>query len=250
MMKEPCKTRTCWKREARAIKTFLIAVLLTASVGCASHAVNRMAPEFGAMPIRSVEGNIHVAADPYIEAERQTSLFEADLGKCGVLPVRVMVRNAGERAVWLRCTEVTLELQDGKRLAALDVFTLGRCGSTQAAGEQPSLVTPPTQPMWGLGPQAGSLAGLIGAAAGLAGYAAAESGARDPRVANYQRNELRGALLRKNDATHGFVFFSLAADEPAPERAELVLRLHDVADESSFAIRLPLAGSFLRRERP
>jgi hypothetical protein len=100
--------------------------------------------------------------------------------------------------------------------------------------------------MWGLGPQAGSLAGLIGAAVGLASYASAESGARDPRVANYQRNELRGALLRQHDSTHGFVFFYVPSEKQMTETVELIVRLHDAEDESSIAVRVPLTGPLLK----
>ncbi len=214
-------------------------VLLIISGGCASYTAKRMpAPQFSAMAVRYTEGDIRIGADPYLDADRQTAAFDVDLSKCGVLPIQLFVQNQGERALWVRPTEVKLDFADGTQISPIDVFTVGRCGKVGPGGEQASLITPPTQPMYGLGPQAGAAAGLFGVLIGVTSLAVAETGARDPRVVNYRENELRGALLRKNDSTHGFVFFYAPSDKQLSNSADLVVRFNDAADESSFTVRL------------
>jgi hypothetical protein len=194
-----------------------------------------------------MERDIRIGVDPYIETERQAAVFDIDLGKCRVLPIQLLVQNQGQRALWVRSTEVRLDFTDGTQLRPIDVFAVGRCESAGAAGEQPSLITPPTQPMWGLGPQAGAVSGLVGAAVGVTSFAIAEGSVRDPRTADLQRKELRGALLRQNDSTNGFIFFYIPLDKQLPDNAELVVQLHDILDESSFAVRLPLTQLILRK---
>ena len=98
--------------------------------------------------------------------------------------------------------------------------------------------------------QAGSMVGLIGAAVGVASLAAAEAGVKDPRIAHYQRIELRGALLRQHESTHGFIFFHIPPDRQFPDAAELVVRLNDAVDESSLSVRLPLSGLILQTGSP
>jgi hypothetical protein len=93
------------------------------------------------------------------------------------------------------------------------------------------------------------MAGLIGAAVGVASLAAAEAGAKDPRIAHYQRIELRGALLRQHESTHGFIFFYILPDKQLPDTAELVVRLNDAVDESSFSVRLPFSGLICKPDR-
>lgn len=192
----------------RRFQILFCSVLLITSGGCASYTAKPVpVPEFGAMPVRYMERDMRIGVDPYIEIERQAAVFDVDLGKCRVLPIQLLVQNQGQRAVWVRSTDVRLNFADGTQLSPIDVFTVGRCGSPGTVGEQPSPVTPPTQPMWGLGPQAGALAGLVGAAVGATSLAIAEGSARDPRTADLQRKELRGSLLRQNNSTNGFIFF-------------------------------------------
>ena len=235
----------------RRLGILICSVLLAVSSGCASNAAKPVPlPEFSAMPARCTQGDVQLGGDAYAQSDRQAAVFDAELGKCGVLPIQLVVQNMGQRAVWVRSTEVRLDFADGTELSPIDVFTVGRCGSALAAGEQPPPIVAPTHPMWGLGPQAGSMAGLIGAAVGVTSLAAAEAGAKDPRVAHYQRIELRGALLRQHESTHGFIFFHIPQDKQLPDTAELVVRLNDAVDESSFSVRLPLSGLILQAGSP
>ncbi len=226
-------------------------VFFAVSSGCSSYTPKPLPTvEFSSIPVQYTEGDIQLGAEVYVQLDRQTAVFDAELSKCSVLPVRVLVRNLGQRAVWVRSTDVELDLPDGPQLTPIDVFTVGRCGETLARGEPPTPIIAPPAPLWGLGPQVGAVSGLIGATIGLGSLAVAEASVNNPRIAHYQKIELRAAVLRQNESTHGFVFFYVPPDNQLSDTAVMNVRLHDAEDDSSFSVRLPLSGLRFETQSP
>ena len=226
----------------------ILCITFVIFLGCASY-TTIPAPEMTAMPMRHATDAILMGIDPWSEKERQAIAFHADLSERGVLPIQLLVQNKGTKAYWVRPTEMTLEFSDGTQVRPIDVFTVAYLLSNKADIEESTILTPRPEPMWGLGPQAGAAAAFGAIVIGAGSFAIAELSARDPRLPDYMAKELKGSVLTENQAIHGFIFFYVPKNKRS-ERADLLLRINNMIDETNVAVRVPLSSLGVRRESP
>lgn len=196
--------------------------VLVAFSGCASHTPSSMpVPKAGAMLAWRTEGSVAIGADPYVEKDRQKAIFDGDLAAAGVLPILVLIRNEGSRVRFVRASTITLTLPDGGEL--------GPVGTTAVVAKMESAA----------GVIGSTIAfGIIGAL--VAG--GAQDKARASRLADYQSKQLQTVKLRKGESTHGFVYFIPPPGTAFFTEATLAVKVVDVEDFASFAVRLPLSG--------
>jgi hypothetical protein len=205
----------------RQILALGLSVLLTMS-GCASYTPSSAPiPKAGSLPFSRVEADVEAGADPHVQPDRQSAVFDADLAGAGILPIQVFARNQGTRRVLVRRSDITLALPDGRQLSS--------AGASAAAAKMESI------------------GGVVGAsiAFGLIGFLVAsnaEEKARAARLADYRSKELQDVALGKDESARGFVFFIPAEGTPSFDEATLMVRCVDVEDASSFVIPLSLTG--------
>ena len=183
-------------------------------------------------------GEITFEAYPFIQTDRQKKVFGDDLWSLAVLPVHVTVRNHGEGPVPIEVRHFKLTLPNSEVItprSAAEVTaglaaqggTLGRVGSGLAH--------------FGLGP-IGALAGPIGGIAGAVAsglFGLYRSNASSARGEAYSRNELKDAMLGRDQFSRGFIFFMLPVATPAFDAATLTLTVY-THPEHGTQIELPL----------
>ncbi len=162
-----------------------------------------------------------VAADAYVERDRQKNVFDADLRERGLLVIQMLVINKTDRPVLVRRTDMMLKLPDGSQITTLSAHS-----AAVQVGEGGSAV-------------GATLAfGLIGALAA----SSAEDTARNARIADYQLKEFKDASLGKDETAHGFVFFMPPPGTKPFDQAELAVRFVDIESATSKTISIPLLG--------
>lgn len=120
-----------------------------------------------------------------------------------MVPIQVFVQNQGERRIIVRPSDMVLALTDSNQM--------NTAGAHAAAAKLESSG----------GVIAASIAfGIVGAM--VAGSAAEK--ARAARLEDYRRKEMQDANLRKDESTHGFVYFIPPTGTSAFTEATLVVR--------------------------
>jgi hypothetical protein len=193
---------------------------------CSSYTVTEpKIPEPAAMPHTQTEGTISISVDPYVQADRQKAIFGGDMFAVGVLPLQVVVENAGERSVRIDSNNFRLALPGEEVVGprpGTEVATLFASHSSAADYGSAGLGV--------LGQVFGAIGGLIGNVLGsvFSGTVkGSESDALRARQEDYSRKELKSVMLGKNESTRGFLYFGLPAGTPAFDEATLVLEIPD-----------------------
>lgn len=199
-----------------------LSIILVAISGCAHYSsTSAPIPVVGSMPVCQTEGALEVGADPYIQPDRQKTVFGCDLNAVGILPIQVYVQNKGKDRLLIRPSDMVLEFPDGTQISPV--------GASAAAAKMESI---------GRVVGASLAFGLIG----MLAASKAEDKARADRLEDYRRKELQEAKLGKGDSAHGFLYFSPAQGTQALSSGVLLIRAVNVDDGSSFVARVPLTG--------
>lgn len=203
----------------RALSVTLAALLAVG--GCASYTpTSAPVPDPAAMAARGEAGDMSVAADPWVDRERQKAVFDADFHDKRVLAIHVHVKNAAARRLLVRKSDMTLLLPGGRQLAPASASAVA--AKLESSGE------------------------VIGwtVAFGIIGFLAASSAddkARAARLQDYRQKELQDATLGQGAAAHGFVYFIPPRGTAPFEQGTLAVRVVDLEDLKSAVVELPLA---------
>ena len=204
----------------RRLLSLVLAVLL-ATGGCASYTpTSAPVPDPAAMVARGTAGDVSVAADPWVDRERQKAVFDADFHDKRVLAVHVHAKNGGSRRLLVRKSDMALLLPAGRQLAPASASAVA--AKLEGTGDVIA---------WSL-------------AFGIIGFLAASSAddkARAARLQDYRQKEFQDATLGRDVAAHGFVYFIPPRGTPPFEQARLAVRFVDLEDVKSTVVELPLA---------
>jgi len=193
-------------------------------IGCTSYEPTSDLPEASlqTLPELVETGAFAVGADPYVETERQEALFNADLVARGILAVLILAENRGDRAVFLRRSDVRLRLPSGRSVASGSIDAVAsRFQVERASGFWPTFLF------------------------GMAGQFASASMARGAEVdrrKDYSAKELEDTTLAPGESVQGFVFFVLARGTEAFDEADLRMRFVEVGKLESEVVTLALHG--------
>ena len=194
------------------------ALLMTA---CASYEPSTTAAPEPSPSQWITQGEFAAAAEPYVDAERQKAVFDADFDEADVIAIQVVIENRGQTPKLVRPSDIVLELPDGQKLPPASVAT-----TVIQVGESGSVI-------------GSALAfGVIGAVVA----ADAENEARAARTLDYQSKALQVSALNKNERAHGFVFFIPPRGTEPFDEGTLTVRFADTADSTSEVVELPLRG--------
>jgi len=193
----------------------LSALVLISVAGCSSFTPGAApVPKPSSMPVWRVEGFVGVGADPYVQAERQNAVFDAELNEVGVLPIQVFIQNHGDRPVVIRSSDMRLVLPSGR--------TVDPSGATEV------VVKMEKHPV-------------------LFRFGSAGVGhvfeMRDRR-ADYLRKKFGDVVLGKEESVHGFVYM-IPPRGPFSDvirEATLSVRFVDPENATSFVVNVPLKG--------
>ncbi len=181
------------------------------------------------MPVRSNESGFVISGDPYLDVERQKTVFDTVLTSEGILAVQLHVRNTGDRRVIVQGSDMVLEFPDGVRLTASG----GGAVATKISHDIGGVAGP-------------ALAfGLIGALTATHG----QNKARAARTADYTKKELPPAILGGGQASEGFVYF-IGPENAAYARATLNVHVVDADTGASRIVRLPLGSTDPPHQQP
>jgi hypothetical protein len=101
-------------RVARAIPAFLIGLALPAWASNHRPPPVQPATTFAAVEVHDVE-NVAIAAEPY-DTRQKESIFRVDYLSHGVLPVRLIVTNNGDRPISLRDARILFLTAEGDKI--------------------------------------------------------------------------------------------------------------------------------------
>jgi hypothetical protein len=167
-----------------------VAVLFVLS-GCATHTAltvpTREAESYG---IRAEVERCAIGAEVFNTEEKSKIAFDANLPEEGLLPVRLVLDNKGNKTLTLMKSRILLLDRAGNRYGPLPAETaaykVGHSVAGQAVG-------------WGI------VFGVIGA--GVAGYQADK--ANKERARDYMNKELRDSILLPGQMASGFLYFDV-----------------------------------------
>lgn len=201
---------------------FFCLLILVVCATCASYTPSSAPiPRAETMTATRTEGFATAGADPCLDPARQKAVFDADMGKAGIVPIQLFVSNQGDRPLLIRPSDIVLEFPNGSGISP--------AGASAAAAQLESI--------------GGIVASSI--AFGIVGYlvsSSAEDKARAARLEDYKRKELQEATLRKDESKYGFVYFLPPPQTNPSLEATLKVRFVNVEDATSFVIPLPLQG--------
>lgn len=166
-----------------------------------------------------VADNVAAAADAYLEAERQKTVFDADLTEANVIAIQLAVENKGAKTMLVRNSDVQLVLADGRSFAPSGVHT-----TVARVGESGSVVG------------AGLAFGLIGVLVA----SNAESKARIARTADYSEKAFTDTYLANGERGDGVVFFIPSTPVCKIDGATLKVRFVEADTAKSMVIDVPL----------
>ena len=201
----------------------LCTTILFVFMGCVLYSPTaNPVPKIETMPVSRSADLVTVGADPFVQKDRQKAVFNAELDDVGVLPIQVLVRNDGDRILWVRPSDITLTLPDGNQIhssRAAAVTALKDTGSGEVVG--------------GL---------ILFGAVGAIGASSSREQVRSARLKDYQSKEFPDVTLNKNEWAHGFVFFIPPRGTKSFSHAVLNVRLVDNTARLAFVIQVPLTG--------
>ncbi len=130
---------------------------------------------------------IAIAADPYLEKERQKAFFDAALTEANVLAIQIAVENRTDQGKIVRPSEIQLVLTDGRAIYPTSVES-----TVARVGESGSVIG------------AALAFGLVGAIVA----SNAENDSRAARTSDYSQKAYNGEFLAKGERREGVIFFS------------------------------------------
>lgn len=171
------------------------------------------------------EKDIEVAIDPYIEIEKQRTVFDEDMAKEGVIPIRVWVTNRSPRVVAVRQSDVQLVIEDGSVIIPINP----REASNRFVN-------------WGATTAVSIIPGPVGSIAGH------DVGKHQVEISKVRMNDfknkgLHDAKLEPNGSTQGFVFFDIGKKKIDFTNALCTVRIIDIEEATSNTFRFQLVNA-------
>lgn len=202
------------------IKCGLSLLLLLAS--CAEYQPSSApAPKFSPHQIVTESHGYAVAADPFVDLERQKTYFDADFRKAGIIGLQVLVQNRTTKPVLVRRSTMMLTLPDGRKILPSSAHS-----AAVRVGEEGSVV--------GATLAFGIIGGLMASNA--------EDAARGSRISDYDSKEFKRVTLGRDESAHGFVFFIPPPGTGPFNSAQLMVRFVDVDTATSKLVTVDLTG--------
>ena len=199
-------------------KRLLLLALLTSA--CASYTPQPATLlRIQSAAVSAEQEDLAVGVSPHLDAERNQSVFQADLKRAGVLPLQIVIRNNGQQTLEVRKNDFILRLADGRELSP----------------------TPPDLIASRLEGGAGVVGWTI--AFGLAGYIAAstqQGEADNARRADLRKKELQDWILGPKESAQGFLFFLLPGDINGTLQATLSAKAVTRTAGNEIRLSLPL----------
>ncbi len=169
----------------------------------------------------TVVDGLAAAVDPYIQAERQKTLFDADLTGSNVLAIQLTVENGLDRAMLVRPSDVQLVLPDGRAYASSNVNVV-----VSTVGESGSVVG------------SGIAFGLIGVLVA----SNAEESARKARTFDYSNKSFVEKYLTPGEQATGVVFFIPSTSICEINEATLRVKFVDPDNAKTDVVDVLMAG--------
>ena len=173
------------------------------------------------MAVSRQKQGLKVGVNPYVNSEKSTEVFGADLKEAGILALRVIVANYGQRRLAVRKSDFLLRLPTDREY----------------------IPAPITSVATRLESSAGVIAWAIGF--GIIGLLAASSQqekADSARRTDLRNKEFRDTTLAPQEEAHGFLFFLIPENVKQLNDTVLVVRAIDVADATGIKMTVPLEG--------
>ena len=206
-------------------------------------------PDLAAMPLRASEAGVTVAADPYLQTQRQAAALDADLNAAGALAIQIFIGNGGSHRLLVPSSElrgnevtsydITLRLPDGREIVPVGPSTLALYFEGMPIATKLTVIAPPTQD-----PRAYTMTIL----AQVMAQAVTKAGSRKGRMfaerelearrRDYRSKALPETALGPNESTHGFVYFILPTTVRSLAGSVLTIPLLDSDEGRSIRFRL------------
>ena len=211
----------------------LVVGVLLLSLGCSKRntyysTMSTPTPPVETMPLWNTTGPLRVGVDPYLEPDRQRTLFDADFRERGILPLLVVIHNQGTEPLRLRRSAITLSFPDATERQPLPVATV--------VGKPPKF-TPREQTTH---PDDHPAVFAVIATIGLAHEPANQARRRawEARRADYEAKMFPDTIATPDAKVHGFVFFILPDDHDF-KKAALTLQV-ETRTSSDIRVQVPL----------
>jgi hypothetical protein len=171
------------------------------------------------MAVSRQKQGLKVGVNPYVNSEKSTEVFGADLKEAGILALRVIVANYGQRRLAVRKSDFLLRLPTDREYI-------------------------PT-PVTSVASRLESSAGVIGwtiafGTIGLLLASGPQEKADSSRRTDLRNKEFRDTTLAPQEEAHGFLFFLIPENVSQLNDAALVVRAIDVADATGIKMKVPL----------
>jgi hypothetical protein len=186
-------------------------------------------PRVEVMPFLHREGNITVAADPYVQPERSEVILGRNLSKLGVISIQLALQNQGQGSVFLQPLGIALILPDGTELSPMQAIVVATKELRAEFSGARLLLLPLAVP-----PSPGYFAVMF--------QIAHDKDLLVERITDYWTKELKDAVVHRDELVHGFVFFMPNEDTSPFDEATLVCNLLNVAEARRFTVRMHLTG--------
>lgn len=176
------------------------------------------ATDYPAVEVHPKE-KVAIAADPYVTKDRE-KIFHFDYAKYGVVPVRLIVTNNGDRPISLRDARILFETASGQRVQAAEPEDVERLiGPREPRGAMPA---PSPFPM-----------GIPGLHRKSKNYAAAIE-------EDFNTFEYQALVVEPHTTRAGFLFYVLTGLENPLKDAHLsITRLRNADGEELFYFEIP-----------
>jgi hypothetical protein len=138
-------------------------------------------------------GGYKAGAEALTQAHEQERYFDGDLGRAGVIPIQVVIRNTDGAPALVRRSDMALVLPDGRAIAPSSAQM-----AASEVGEDGSVVG----------------ATLMFGIFGLLAAASAEDDARAARTSDYRYIQLKDTTLGAGRSAQGIVFFIVPVGTP------------------------------------
>lgn len=211
-------------------RTFTILLVFAYfTVSCASYTPQLVTlPRIDSAAASAEEQGLAVGVNPYLDPEKSTRVFGADLKQAGILPLQVVVRNRSQQRLTIHKMDFVLRLPEERDYAP---------ASASAVAERLE-----------------SYASVVGwtVAFGLVGYLLSSSQQQEAnaaRRADFRSKEFQDASLAPQQSAHGFLFYLITDDVKDIGGAALTAKALDPVAGTRISVVLPLAGMAAWSER-
>lgn len=226
---EDIKPIADWKQFLKVCSVVCLLLVAVCIFGCGKNM--SYVPRTQPIPTESMaltsqtEKDIEVAIDPYIEIEKQRTVFDEDMANEGVIPVRVLVANCGSKVVAIRQSDVQLVLEDGSVIIPITP----RDASIRFVN-------------WNASGAVSSIPGLVGMIAGPK-VMKHQLEISKVRTADFKKKGLHDVKLEPQNSTQGFVFFDIKEKKVDFTKAVCTVRIIDIEEATSNTFRFQLVNA-------